>query len=166
MIQYEQGGQFARTFRDRAGGAADSQKSRAADKIGDVGSALDRAAERLDSEQDRQVAEIMHKAAESLRRLASSLAEKDLASLRAQAEDTARERPMLFLGAAFLGGLAAARLLRSEPPAPQAEQEAEAEQYGQERGEPVTAWSSPEGAAVVEEPIETEPPAGGPQEPL
>ena len=148
MIQYEQGARFAQTVRDRAGGAAARQKDRAAERIGNVGGALDRAAEQLDSEEDRPLAETLHKAADSLRSLASSLADKDLASLQAQAEDAARNRPMLFLGAAFLGGLAAARFLRSEPPS---------QQQG-EAAEPV-----PTG---LEEPARTGEPAGGPQPPL
>ncbi|NLF31882.1 MAG: hypothetical protein GX591_13465 [Planctomycetes bacterium] len=175
MIQYEQGDRFAQMFRDRAGGVADRQKHRAADKIGDVGGALDRAAERLDSEEDRQFAQAMHKAADSLRNFASSLADRDLDSMRAQAADAARNHPVLFLGAAFIGGLAVARFLRSEPPqqrqqarpAEQAEPFAPAdveEPVGE--AEVVTAWSSSEEGTVVEPAETTEPSAGGPQEPL
>ncbi|MFW6146206.1 MAG: hypothetical protein ACOC7R_02615 [Planctomycetota bacterium] len=169
MIQYEQGGRFARTVRDRAGGAADSQKNRAADKITDVGGALDRAAERLDSEEDRQLVLCMHKAADTLRSVASSLAEQDLASLRDQAEDAARTRPMLFLGAAFLGGLAAARFLRSEPPWREKAEVAEPTGLEEpaETGEPVTAYAGPAQGTVIEPPTATEERAqGGPQEPL
>ena len=117
----QEGSKMAREVRDRAGGLAREEKNRAAHKLQDVGDSLHKAAEKLDSEQDHQLADYVDRASQSLRRYASSLESKDLDELRGDLASVARRRPEVFLGAAFAGGLALGRFLKASPPKPQGE---------------------------------------------
>jgi hypothetical protein len=113
---WDQGAKLAHELRDRAGGLAEDGKNRAAQKIGDIGSALDKAAEKLHEEHEDRLGRYMTSAAEALRNASSSLEHKGLGEIRMDLEAAAKRRPEIFLSVALLGGLALGRFLRSSPP--------------------------------------------------
>ncbi len=99
--------------RDTAQSMADQQKNRAAHTVSDLGAALHRAADKLQDENDPRMANYAHSAADHLDAISRKLEERDLASIRGDAEGLARRSPGLFLAGAFLGGLFIGRFLRS-----------------------------------------------------
>ena len=112
--------QKARHLRDemkeKAADLAAEQKARAAGKIKDLGESLDRAAEKLEDEDDRTFARIARGAAEQLQSFSQTLEGGDLSGLGDKAGNLARQRPAVFLGAAFLGGVALGQFLSSSTP--------------------------------------------------
>jgi hypothetical protein len=89
------------------------QKNRVADRIGHYGSAVHRAAHKLEDEQDAAIAYYTHRAAEQLDRAAHYLRAHDWSDLRRDAEVMARRHPEIFFGGLLLAGLALARLLKA-----------------------------------------------------
>jgi hypothetical protein len=105
--------EFAREMRAKAIEVATEEKHRAAEKICEVGQALDRAADKLHEEEDRQMAGYAHRAAARLRDFSDELEHRDFSSLKDQVEDYARRRPAAVLAASFIGGVALSRFLKS-----------------------------------------------------
>lgn len=110
---------LADTARERAAETAASRKDAAADRIGSVAGALRDAGTRLDRD-DTGFGRYAQTAAEQADRLAQYLRRSDVGGMVRDAETFARRHPELFLGAAFLGGMVAARFLKSSPPKQQA----------------------------------------------
>lgn len=92
------------------------QKSRAADSLGGIGSALRRAAQTLHEEQDENLARYTESLADGVDSGASYLRDHDFRSLLNDAGDIARRRPELVLGGAFIAGLALVRFLKASSP--------------------------------------------------
>ncbi|HEV2294353.1 MAG TPA: hypothetical protein VGR35_10885 [Tepidisphaeraceae bacterium] len=92
------------------------QKSRAADSLGGIGSALRRAAQTLHEEQDEQLAQYTDSLADGVESSARYLRERDCRDLLSDAGDLARRRPELVLGGAFVAGLALMRFLKASSP--------------------------------------------------
>lgn len=90
-----------------------NQKKRVADQIGHYGSAVHRAAQNLEEEQDATIAYYTHRAADQLDHAAQYLREHDWTQLQRDAEDVARRHQDLFFGGLLLGGFALARLLKA-----------------------------------------------------
>ncbi|MFW5840688.1 MAG: hypothetical protein ACOCZE_08925 [Planctomycetota bacterium] len=107
---------FADQVRHSAQRLAEKEKKRAAEKLDDVGQALNKAAGKLDSEDDDNLADYARSAADAVQNLAGTMRGKDLDELRSDLEDVARKRPEAFLGIAFAGGLALGRFLGSSKP--------------------------------------------------
>lgn len=89
------------------------QKNRVADQIGHYSSAVHRAAQDLEEEQDATIAYYTHRAADQLDHAAEYLREHDWTHLKRDAEDLARRHQDLFFGGLLLGGFALARLLKA-----------------------------------------------------
>jgi hypothetical protein len=89
------------------------QKKRVADRIGQYGSAVHRAAHNLEDEEDATIAYYAHRAADQLDHAAEYLRERDWPQLRRDAEGLARRHQDLFMGGLFLGGFVLARLLKA-----------------------------------------------------
>jgi len=92
--------------------AASQGMSKAAATLGEVAQAVRQSGEQL-REQQPQVAGIVDTAAEQLERASSYLREGDLQDVVHRVEDIARRQPAIFIGGAFVLGLAAARFLKS-----------------------------------------------------
>ena len=110
---------LADTARERAAETAASRKDAAADRIGSVAGALRDAGDRLERD-ETGFGRYAQTAAEQADRLAQYLRRSDVGGMVRDAETFARRHPELFLGAAFLGGMVAARFLKSTPPRQQA----------------------------------------------
>ena len=106
----------ASSVAERAGGtvemAASQGMTKAAETLGEVAQAVRQSGEQL-RDQQPQVASFVDTAAEQLERASSYLRESDLQDIVYRVEDVARRQPMLFIGGAFVLGLAAARFLKS-----------------------------------------------------
>ena len=103
-------------LRRRAGENVESQREQAATMVGDLGSAIRRAAEELHEREDKRVAEWAEAIAEQCEKASSYLAERDLRTLGRELSEAARRRPGLAIGGMFLAGLAAARFLKASHP--------------------------------------------------
>lgn len=91
--------------------AADTVKSRAADEVKDVSSALRTAADemRSGSPQDRTFSYL----AEHLADMSDAVRDKDIGDMMAGLNGFARRNPLAFLGGAMLLGFAATRLVKA-----------------------------------------------------
>ena len=106
---------LAGAARERAAQAASSKKEAAAEKIDTVAEVLHDAGQRL--REETGLGRYAERAAEQVDHLARYLRRSDWSGMVRDAETFARRHPELFLGVAFLAGMAAARLLKSAPPA-------------------------------------------------
>jgi hypothetical protein len=101
---------------DRASGtveqAATQGMTKAAETLDEVAQAVRQSGEQL-RDQQPQVAGLVDTAAAQLERASSYLRESDLQDVLNQVEEIARRQPVLFIGGAFVLGLAAARFLKS-----------------------------------------------------
>lgn len=97
--------------------AADSRQRAAAQGLGDFATALRRAAHDADTANEgATLTRVADGVAGGLERLSSRLQDRNLNSLLREAEDFARQQPLLFFGAALFAGFVATRFLKSSDP--------------------------------------------------
>jgi hypothetical protein len=106
---------LADAARERVAETASSKKEAAAETIGTVAGVLRDAGQRL--QEETSLGRYAEDAARQAERLAHYLRRKDLGGMVRDAETFARRHPETFLGVAFVGGMLAARFLKSSPPA-------------------------------------------------
>jgi len=94
--------------------AADTQKNRAADGLGNIADVARQTGEDLRG-QNEMLASWVNAASDQLRSIADRLRDRPAAELADDLASFARQRPALFIGGAFLLGLGVARLLKSSP---------------------------------------------------
>jgi gas vesicle protein len=116
-----QGRQLREEARDEIQRFATQRKQEAASFLKDVSNALDEVTSKLDEQGHDRVARYAGAAAEKLRQVVDDLPRRDLGDLLRQAENFARERPAVFLGALFIAGFGAARFLKASGEASSAE---------------------------------------------
>lgn len=104
---------LAEEARDRAYRAAEARKSAAAEYIEAFADAFRAGARELDGEGFGTSASFVNRAADEVEVLSDRLRDQDGRRLIEEVQDFARERPALFIGAAFLAGIAGTRFLRS-----------------------------------------------------
>jgi hypothetical protein len=107
--------------RDHGQSLLTEQKSRAAEEIQRLGTAVRSAAERLHDDKSESLARYVETAAEGLDGVARYVEEMSFADLTRTVEQLARRRPALLLGGLFLAGLGVARFIKAgqDPPAAQ-----------------------------------------------
>lgn len=93
--------------------AAESQKKRAADGLGEVAQALHETARHLGPSDSSVTARYADMAAEQVERMAQFLRSSDWKDMAGDAERFARRQPALFLGGAMAAGFVLARFLKS-----------------------------------------------------
>ena len=94
--------------KDKAIGAAESQKAGVADQIENLAGAVRKSGEHFSGQQD-WIAGAIERGAAELSTLAASLRENDVSALFGQARTFARQQPAVFIGASFAAGFALAR---------------------------------------------------------
>jgi hypothetical protein len=114
MTPDKQGGNgIVHRIRDTAAAQLNSQKDKATQGLGTVASAVRESTQNLRSQQHDVAARYVEQAADQIDRLSARLREKDVAELLNDAQQLARRRPAIFIGAAFAIGLLGARFLKS-----------------------------------------------------
>jgi hypothetical protein len=112
----QQAGQSAGHLAERAADIgfrqADRGKEQAAEGITQVADSIRRVSVDMEGSQP-QVAEVAQTAADQAERIATYLQETDAREILRTVEDVARRQPLLFLGGAFLLGMAATRLVKA-----------------------------------------------------
>jgi hypothetical protein len=91
---------------------ADRGREQAASRIEEVAQTIRRVSTDMQGEQP-QVANVATTAAEQAERVAQYLRQTDTRQMIGRAEDAARRQPLLFLGGAFLLGVAASRFFKA-----------------------------------------------------
>ena len=109
----ERAGDTADTAREKAAGAAGRQKDRASGQLASISSALRQTSGSLRNEEQDAVASYVERAASQVDRMSDYLRTRSVGDLLDEAQDFARREPALFLGGAFLLGLAGSRFMRS-----------------------------------------------------
>ncbi|MGF1472260.1 MAG: hypothetical protein ACFB50_11035 [Rubrobacteraceae bacterium] len=109
----EKAAEVASQGREKAKGQISTQKERASGELQGVARALRSTGEQLREEDQASIGRYADQAAEQFERFAEYLGEKDSEQLLRDVEDFARSRPAVFLGGAFVFGVAAARFLKS-----------------------------------------------------
>lgn len=99
--------------REKTAGQLDTQKERAAGQIEGISRALRQTGEQLREQDQGSIGNYADQGAEQAERLANFLQEKEGEELIREVEDFARNRTAVFLGGAFVVGVAAARFLKS-----------------------------------------------------
>jgi hypothetical protein len=90
----------------------DEQKNRAADGLGGIANVIRNSANELRTENEA-LASYVDMASDQLRRFADQIRQKGVADMLDDVHSFARRRPAVFIGGAFLVGLAVARFLKS-----------------------------------------------------
>lgn len=90
----------------------DEQKNRAADGLGGIANVIRNAGNELRNDNEA-LASYVDMASDQLRRFADHIRQKGVADMMDDVQTFARRRPALFIGGAFLVGLAVARFLKS-----------------------------------------------------
>lgn len=90
-----------------------NQKERATSSIGNVAQAVRQSAQPLRDNQQDVIAQYVEKAADQLERFSTRLRDRDVSEIVDDVQRFARQRPALFVGAAFAAGILAARFLKS-----------------------------------------------------
>ncbi|CAO3433872.1 hypothetical protein [Azospirillum doebereinerae] len=91
----------------------EQQTDRAADQLGGVASALQKAADQLQAENNGTAAQYAVQAADRVERVADMLRHSSLDDIVGEVEGFARRQPELFIGGAFALGFLAARFVKS-----------------------------------------------------
>lgn len=99
--------------KETASAQLSSQKNRATDGLGSIASAVRETSRPLREKKQDAIAEYVEKAADQLEQFSTRLRERDVNELVNDAQQFARRRPAVFIGGAFLVGVAAARFLKS-----------------------------------------------------
>jgi hypothetical protein len=100
-------------IRETAAAQLNSQKDKATQGLGTVASAVRESTQNLRIQQHEVAARYVEQAADQIERFSARLREKDITELLSDAQQLARRRPALFVGAAFALGLFGARFLKS-----------------------------------------------------
>jgi hypothetical protein len=100
-------------IRESAAAQLNSQKEKATQGLGSVASAVRESTQNLRSQQHDVAARYVEQAADQIERFSQRLREKDVTELLSDAQQLARRRPALFVGAAFAIGVLGARFLKS-----------------------------------------------------
>ena len=100
-------------IRDTAAAQLNSQKDKATQGLGTVASAVRESTQSLRNQQHDVAARYVEQAADQIERISTRLREKDVVELLSDAQQLARRRPALFVGAAFAIGVIGARFLKS-----------------------------------------------------
>ncbi len=90
----------------------DEQKNRAADGLGGIANVIRNAGDELRNENEA-VAQYVDMASDQLRQFADHIRRKGVVDMLDDVHDFARRRPAVFIGGAFLVGIAIARFLKS-----------------------------------------------------
>lgn len=99
--------------RDTATSQLSNQKNRATDGLGNLARAVRQSTQSLRDNEQGTVAQYVEQAADRIEQFSSRLRERDLNELMRDAEQFARRQPAVFIGAAFMVGVLAARFLKS-----------------------------------------------------
>ena len=105
----DQASSLAGQVKDRAVSAVEGRKSGIADQVEDAAQAVHRSGEQLRGQSD-WLASAVERGASELSSFASSLRDKDAATLVSEVQGFARRQPAAFIGASFAAGFALARL--------------------------------------------------------
>ncbi len=105
--------EYAEQGREQAKGQIATQKERASSELQGISRALRQTGDQLREQDQDSIGQYAEQAADQVGRLSDFLSEKDSEQLISEVEDFARNRPAIFLGAAFVVGAAAARFLKS-----------------------------------------------------
>lgn len=108
----EQARSTAESAKHRAESMAEEERSRLAGRIEGVARALKRTGTEMHDEDD-QLSNMADKLGSQVEKLSGWLREHDTRDMLGRVEDFARKQPAIFLGGAFLVGVAAARFLKS-----------------------------------------------------
>ena len=108
----ETAGHLAERAADLGFTQADRGKEQAAEGITQVAESIRRISTEMESEQP-QIASVAQTAADQAERLANYLRDTDARELLDTVENAARRQPLIFLGGAFLLGLAASRFVKA-----------------------------------------------------
>jgi ElaB/YqjD/DUF883 family membrane-anchored ribosome-binding protein len=100
-------------IQSQAKSAVAAGKNRAVDAIGGVAQSLQSSAKQMRDQQQNGMAHYVESAGQQVQRAADYLKNNDAGQIADQAEDFARRKPAIFLGAAFAVGMLGARFLRS-----------------------------------------------------
>ena len=100
-------------IRDSATAQLNSQKAKATEGLGTVASAVRESTQNLRNQQHDVAARYVEQAADQIERFSQRLRDKDVMELLSDAQQLARRRPALFVGAAFALGVLGARFLKS-----------------------------------------------------
>lgn len=110
---------LATDARGKVESTVNQQKNVGADYIGNIASAVQRAASEFDGDTPQAAHYIRH-AAGQLDSVANAVRTRDVRELISEVEQFARRQPTLFFGGALFLGFAAMRFLKTSAPAPQA----------------------------------------------
>ena len=99
--------------RDTATSQLSNQKARATDGLGSLARAVRQSTQSLRDNQQDTAAQYIERAADRIEEFSSRLRDRELGDLMRDAEQFARRQPAVFIGAAFLVGVLAARFLKS-----------------------------------------------------
>jgi ElaB/YqjD/DUF883 family membrane-anchored ribosome-binding protein len=89
------------------------QKERATDSLGSAAQAVRESTEQLRQQQHDTMAQYVGQAADQLEKLSTRLKEKNVEDFVADAQQLARQRPVLFIGSAFAIGVIGGRFFKS-----------------------------------------------------
>jgi hypothetical protein len=106
-------GQVVEEVQRQVGARFAAQVERSAERVGGLSEALTAVGRELRSRDDDALASLTDRAADQVSRFAGYLRGKDLDEIVYEGEQFARRQPALFLGGAFLLGVAAARFLKA-----------------------------------------------------
>jgi hypothetical protein len=109
----EEAGAVFERIKHEGEAAINRGKDRAADGIGRFASAIREAADRLHQEGDHNLADYTEDVCNQLDRAAGYLRERDVSTLADELGDVVRRRPGIFFAGLFVGGVVAARLLKT-----------------------------------------------------
>ena len=109
----EQAGEATRRMKDQGATLLGQQKDRLASEIEHFGAAAHEAANKLDEENDCNVAHYLHAAADQIDGVAHYLRDSNVTRLVDDASHLARRRPEVFFGGMFIAGMALARFLKA-----------------------------------------------------
>ncbi len=105
--------EYAEQGREKAKGQISTQKEWASGELQGISQALQQTGDQLREQDQDSIGQYADQAADQVGRLSNFLNEKDSEELITEVEDFARNKPAVFLGAAFVVGAAAARFLKS-----------------------------------------------------
>jgi hypothetical protein len=108
-----QAGVLASQAADAVKSQIDTQKSKAADNLGSLSNAIRQSADSLSQNGQPQIAGVVTSAAEKIDDVTSYLRNKNVDEIASEINDYARQNPQIFIGGAFLLGIAVARFLKS-----------------------------------------------------
>jgi hypothetical protein len=101
--------------RRRGRGLLDRQKRAAVDELHSVADIMREAAHSFEQREEAGLGSYVEKAAQALDRVSSTLREREVGDLLAEAENGYRKRPAICLAATALAGFAIGRFLRAGP---------------------------------------------------